>query len=242
MKTILKLLFVAVALFCAMPLFAQAADIAGVPIPAELLTTNVKNIQLNGLTVVMGVMILGRIYKALRNGGGIVGAWRGLLYGTNTPVPSPSPASPSTPGKLSALVLFLGFSVVLVTGCAGPRERRDNITPATIIEGDLRKGKFRFESPKNSEGAGIVIETQTNGATRIQIDRLKTVVDPNLIAPSYTGEVERINADANRLEKVINATGTAGGKLLEGAGVGAGKGMNTAVTGKPPTSTPLPIP
>ena len=29
--------------------------------------------------------VLGRVYHSLVNGGGLLGVWRGFLYGTNTP-------------------------------------------------------------------------------------------------------------------------------------------------------------
>ena len=109
------------------------------------------------------------------------------------------------------------LALICLTGCmGGPRERRDNITPATIVEGDMRTGKFRFEGPKNTEARGILIEHNTNGITRVEIKSINTVVDPNVVGQSYSGEVERINADGARLEKVINATGTA-----VGSGIGA---------------------
>ena len=39
---------------------------------------------------------LGRAYQAIRNGGGLVSIWRGLVYGTNTPLP-PTPPPEAKP-------------------------------------------------------------------------------------------------------------------------------------------------
>lgn len=36
-------------------------------------------------TLVLAGMILGRAYHAVRNGGGLVALWRGLMYGANAP-------------------------------------------------------------------------------------------------------------------------------------------------------------
>jgi hypothetical protein len=53
-------------------------------IPTELLNTNLKDIQLNVLTVIIITQVLGRAYAGLKNGGGLVGLWRGIVFGTNT--------------------------------------------------------------------------------------------------------------------------------------------------------------
>jgi hypothetical protein len=35
-------------------------------------------------------MLVGRAFAALRNGGGLIGVWRGILFGTNTPKSPPA--------------------------------------------------------------------------------------------------------------------------------------------------------
>lgn len=53
-------------------------------IPDGLLNSPVSEWQLNGVTLVLAIMVVGRAYKAIRNGGGLIGLWHGLLFGTNT--------------------------------------------------------------------------------------------------------------------------------------------------------------
>lgn len=59
-------------------------------IPDDLLNKNLKDWQLNGVTLLLIVTTLGRIYSALKGGGGLIGVWRGIVYGTNTPPPPPT--------------------------------------------------------------------------------------------------------------------------------------------------------
>ena len=54
-------------------------------IPTELLNTNLKDIQLNVLTLIIITQVLGRAYAGLKSGGGLVGLWRGIVFGQNTP-------------------------------------------------------------------------------------------------------------------------------------------------------------
>jgi hypothetical protein len=56
-----------------------------IQIPPELLNTPVQDWQLNGVTLVLGVMLAGRLYSAIRRGGGLKGLWRGLVFGENIP-------------------------------------------------------------------------------------------------------------------------------------------------------------
>lgn len=68
------------------------------------------------LIVLLG-MVLGRVYHAVRNGGGLVSIWRGLLFGTNTPKPVDPPASDGRVfDKLSVGLVTIGL--VGLTGCA----------------------------------------------------------------------------------------------------------------------------
>ena len=39
----------------------------------------------NKATILLAIPMVTRAYYALRNGGGIVGMWRGLMFGTNAP-------------------------------------------------------------------------------------------------------------------------------------------------------------
>lgn len=74
------LTLIAAALLWATPTVAQDATL-----PAELLNTNVKDWQLNGVTLLIALQLAGRAYAALSSGGGLVGIFRGILFGTNTP-------------------------------------------------------------------------------------------------------------------------------------------------------------
>lgn len=63
-------------------------------LPEQLLTTNIKDWQLNGVTLLLLVQVLGRAFAGLKNGGGLVGIYRGIVFGTNTP-PESKTANPS---------------------------------------------------------------------------------------------------------------------------------------------------
>ena len=54
-------------------------------IPTELLNQPFAEWQLNLLTLFVIVQVLGRGYAALKRGGGLVGIWKGIVFGTNTP-------------------------------------------------------------------------------------------------------------------------------------------------------------
>lgn len=54
-------------------------------IPAELRSLSLKDWQLNVTTITIGLMVLGRAWRAWRDGGGLMGVWNGFMYGTNTP-------------------------------------------------------------------------------------------------------------------------------------------------------------
>ena len=60
--------------------------------PTKMLTSNWREWQLDGVTLIFVLGILGRAVKALQSGGGIIGAIKGVLYGVNTPTPpTPTP-------------------------------------------------------------------------------------------------------------------------------------------------------
>lgn len=61
--------------------------LAQTELPEQLLNAPVKDWQLNGLTLLVVVQLLGRAYSALKSGGGLKGIWNGIVYGTNTPNP-----------------------------------------------------------------------------------------------------------------------------------------------------------
>ncbi len=64
-----------------------------VAIPPEAATTPITEWQLNLVTLTLIVMVLGRIWKAIANSGGLVGIWKSLVFGY-TP-----PNTPTTPSK-----------------------------------------------------------------------------------------------------------------------------------------------
>lgn len=41
--------------------------------------------------LMLAAMVLGRAFHQIKSGGGVVGIWRGFLYGTNAPKPSDAP-------------------------------------------------------------------------------------------------------------------------------------------------------
>jgi hypothetical protein len=54
-------------------------------IPSEMLETPIRDWQLNVTTLLVAFAFVGRGYKALRSGGGLVGLWRGVMFGENAP-------------------------------------------------------------------------------------------------------------------------------------------------------------
>jgi len=70
-----------------------------------------------GLLALLGV--LGRAFYAVRNGGGLIGIWRALLYGTNTPAPSDGKVAVNSGRVPLALAFGLIGTIGLMSGCAG---------------------------------------------------------------------------------------------------------------------------
>jgi hypothetical protein len=52
-----------------------------IPIPPELVNTPISEWQLNAVTVVIGAMVIGRIWTAITRSGGLVGIWKSLVFG-----------------------------------------------------------------------------------------------------------------------------------------------------------------
>lgn len=65
-------------------LVAQTNDM-GLILPPDMLDTNVRDWQLNGVTLLLLIQVLGRVWSALRKGGGLVGIWKGIVFGENVP-------------------------------------------------------------------------------------------------------------------------------------------------------------
>ena len=85
-KRLLIIGLVIVAVGLAVRAIAQETPVA---IPENLLNTEVKDWKLTGLTIVVGIQLLGRFIAGLRNNGGIAGAVKGIVFGTNTPSKPP---------------------------------------------------------------------------------------------------------------------------------------------------------
>lgn len=82
----MKKLLVLIACLVATAVWAQTNP-AGNPIPPDLWNTNIKDWQLNGVTLWLIITNIGRAAAALKAGDGIVGIIKGILFGTNTPIP-----------------------------------------------------------------------------------------------------------------------------------------------------------
>lgn len=54
-------------------------------IPDALMNKPLSQWQLNGVTIFVVLTAIGRGYHAIANGGGFVGIWKALVFGTNTP-------------------------------------------------------------------------------------------------------------------------------------------------------------
>jgi hypothetical protein len=77
------------------------------------------------------IQALGRAYRSLADGKGLIGVWNGLIYGTNVPKAKDEPKPPmKIAGPPVALLLVL---VILMTaGCSTPPERAAYHTIASI--------------------------------------------------------------------------------------------------------------
>ena len=51
-------------------------------IPADLATKPINEWQLNAVTIIIVIQVLGRAFASLKSGGGLVGVWRSLIYGS----------------------------------------------------------------------------------------------------------------------------------------------------------------
>ena len=53
-----------------------------IPLPPGLLNKPIAEWQLDGVTVIVAVMVLGRIWKAWKDGGGLRGIWTAFYKGS----------------------------------------------------------------------------------------------------------------------------------------------------------------
>lgn len=81
--TALQLIIAVMLLWLLIPV--AHAQLAPSEIPPDYLTEDFRNWQLNLNTLFVVFFLLGRAFKALRNGGGLVGVWRGIIFGENVP-------------------------------------------------------------------------------------------------------------------------------------------------------------
>jgi hypothetical protein len=63
-----------------------------IDLPAEILTATLAGVPVS--TLILCAMVLGRAYAAARKGGGLVGIWRGLMFGENVPPQAPTRGEP----------------------------------------------------------------------------------------------------------------------------------------------------
>jgi hypothetical protein len=56
------------------------------PLPPEVANTIPPKWLVYATAAWLLLQNAGRVYQAIRNGGGLVGVWRGVMYGSNVPV------------------------------------------------------------------------------------------------------------------------------------------------------------
>ena len=64
--------------------FSPSTLAEGGVLPDQLLNKPLKEWQLNGVTILLGIQVLGRIYTALASGGGVVGIFKAIAFGSAT--------------------------------------------------------------------------------------------------------------------------------------------------------------
>lgn len=122
------------------------------------------------LTVLgVGAGVVGRIYKAIVNGGGFVSIWHALLYGTNTP----KPPTESEPVKITNLApLILAALCLSVAGCAFIRVN-DPQTGRNVVNSFVPSWPWQ-DSARTISGLNITSRTN-NFTTRVAaIDESQT--------------------------------------------------------------------
>lgn len=128
MKLKTFILTLAAALLLPLALFAQDSGI----IPAEMLNKPFKEWQLDAVTLTIILMVLGRAYRSIRDGGGLRGLWNGLIYGTNIPKDKDGPP-PSNSGVVSSLIV--AFAVLATFGLSGCVSKSDvSLPPSQQVE------------------------------------------------------------------------------------------------------------
>lgn len=83
-RLLIAIVVLGVVLPVTVTLFSQSNDM-NIAMPPDMLDTNIRNWQLNGVTLLFLIQVLGRVWSGLKNGGGIVGVWKGIVFGENVP-------------------------------------------------------------------------------------------------------------------------------------------------------------
>ena len=109
-------------------------------------------------------------------------------------------------------VIIAAVAVASVAGCSMNRQ-----VPRTVITGSIGKQPFSISTPKDSELTGLHVSADTNGAVKLDIERLSATMNPTNIAATGAGEAAIIMATSDAIQKGIAAGATAAGAAMGAA-------------------------
>lgn len=90
---------------------------------------------LYGQTVLLATMVLGRIFTAIKNQGGLVGIYRAVVFGV-----TPTADKPATTvvEKVPALLLIAGLAMAAASGCVSNPAGRALATATTTVDAAMQ--------------------------------------------------------------------------------------------------------
>lgn len=138
--------------------------------PEELKKANVRDWKINGVLLIFGVMVLGRLANGLKDNGGLKGVWNSIVMGKKT---------------LGVILMMVGLSVLMLTsGCGTFLSSRssqlalvkDAAWQGSRIALQQKPADARVALTRASNSLHVLLATGTN----IDIVDLMAIVQPLL--------------------------------------------------------------
>jgi hypothetical protein len=240
-------------------LLAQV-DPTSLPLPSSAAGIKSWLLAIGGI---LAMLIIGRFIQAFKNGAGVIGAVKAVLFGTNTPS-----------GPLKVLLMFVGLAFAL-TGCTTQSKTTKQYSTAGAAIVQTSTGVVLYPSSyvsvTNTAGqvltyavysaiastnkqpfsfSGLFLgyddsltafrvtdkESHSGSGKGLLADSKYTQLTSDFSSGARFGGTSALSVGLIDLEintNAITASGNAGNQILQGIGSAAGQLLNKGVTGKP---------